>query len=166
MFASTVAIATLVVLIASCALKPVCRALIRWRAAKLPQGKDAERAREELDGIASELNSAERIELNGWTLTGFAELEREIAERTAEVPNEYTLKASIASAVEVKNAQTANYNPVAMAYVDTLIGKSTEIEQDTAYADLRNFLKARHVADQDIEDFKRYIAEQIARAGI
>jgi len=79
----TVAALALLILPAS-ALLPVCRLLIRWRAAKLPPGEGADRAREELEGLAEQFGAGERAEFEVSLLLRSRELSREIGERAVD----------------------------------------------------------------------------------
>lgn len=60
--------------LAACAHKRVCRAIVRRRAARLPKGPDAERAREELESMLDEMTTAERLELSASLLLNSAVL--------------------------------------------------------------------------------------------
>lgn len=73
------------------------RAIIRWRAAKLPKGPDAERAQEELEGMIFDSGTAERFQLAISILLRPARLQREIRlrqqVRNGKSPRDFTAAA-------------------------------------------------------------------------
>jgi hypothetical protein len=76
-------IACLAFATAACAHRRASRAIIRWRTSRLPAGVDAERAREELEGVLEQLNAAARARFVAGLLRSPA-LSQEIAERAEE----------------------------------------------------------------------------------
>jgi hypothetical protein len=108
--------------LAACALKPVSRAIIRWRAAKLPKGPDAERAQEELEGILEDSNAAERAELAIQVFARPSALNREIAERAAEE----------AATRATEPSPTQNYPPVATHLAFTFGTPQTDAAANTS----------------------------------
>ena len=87
-------IACLALALAVSAHKPLANAIVRWRAAKLPKGPDAERAQEELEGMIFDSGTAERFQLVISILFRPARLQREIHQRqqvrNGKAPRDFT----------------------------------------------------------------------------
>jgi hypothetical protein len=68
------------------ATKSASRAITRWRTSKLREGSDAERVQEELEGWATDLGPAERVELAASLFFNLRKISHELAQRACETP--------------------------------------------------------------------------------